>query len=45
MDYIFLKLKNLVEQEKIKPVIDRIYPLNKMAKTHTYVELGHKIGV
>jgi NADPH:quinone reductase-like Zn-dependent oxidoreductase len=40
----FLKLKTLVEQRKIKPVIDRIYPLDKMAEAHTYVEKGHKRG-
>ncbi|WP_107038085.1 NAD(P)-dependent alcohol dehydrogenase [Brumimicrobium mesophilum] len=40
----FLNLKILVEQEKIKPVIDRIYPLAKMAEAHSYVEKGHKRG-
>lgn len=40
----FLNLKTLVEQEKIRPVIDRIYPLEKMAEAHTYVEMGHKRG-
>jgi NADPH:quinone reductase-like Zn-dependent oxidoreductase len=40
----FLNLKKLAEQKKIKPVIDRIYPLEKMADAHKYVELGHKRG-
>lgn len=40
----FLKLKTLVEQSKITPVIDSIYPLEKMAEAHTYVEVGHKRG-
>ncbi|WP_116770543.1 NAD(P)-dependent alcohol dehydrogenase [Maribacter litoralis] len=40
----FLNLKILAEQEKITPVIDRIYPLEKIAEAHKYVEMGHKRG-
>ncbi len=40
----FLNLKSLAEQEKIIPVIDSIYPLEKMAEAHKYVEMGHKRG-
>ncbi|MEM0517098.1 NAD(P)-dependent alcohol dehydrogenase [Aequorivita flava] len=40
----FFNLKTLVEQEKIIPVIDRIYPLEKIAEAHRYVEMGHKRG-
>lgn len=40
----FLNLKSLAEQDKIKPVIDRVYTLEKMAEAHEYVEMGHKRG-
>lgn len=40
----FFNLKTLAEQEKITPVIDRIYPLGKIAEAHKYVEMGHKRG-
>lgn len=40
----FLNLKSLAEQEKIKPVIDKIYSLEKIADAHSYVEKGHKRG-
>ena len=41
-DLVLLKAR--LESGEIKPVVDRIYPLDQIVEAHRYVDLGHKKG-
>ncbi|MHA2362394.1 MAG: NAD(P)-dependent alcohol dehydrogenase [Candidatus Hodarchaeales archaeon] len=37
-------LRDLIEEGKIKPIIDKVYPLSQTAEAHQYYETGHANG-
>ena len=38
------KVARLVEEKKVRAVVDRIYPIAEIALAHRYVEDGHASG-
>ena len=41
---LLAELLSIYQEGKLKPVIDRQFPLEKLAEAHRYIELGHKKG-
>ncbi|BCJ74449.1 NADPH:quinone oxidoreductase [Catellatospora sp. IY07-71] len=37
-------VRDLIEQDRLRIVIDRTYPLEQIAEAHRYVDSGHKTG-
>lgn len=38
------QVAKLVEQKKVRPVVDRVYPIAEASAAHRYVEDGHASG-
>ncbi|GIG00766.1 NAD(P)-dependent alcohol dehydrogenase [Catellatospora citrea] len=41
---LLVYVRDLIEQDRLRIVIDRTYPLEQIAEAHRYVDTGHKTG-
>lgn len=41
---LIFKLLDIFKEGKLKTVIDRQFPLEKVAQAHAYIDTGHKKG-
>ncbi|MGB0807095.1 MAG: NAD(P)-dependent alcohol dehydrogenase [Salibacteraceae bacterium] len=41
---LFHELVTLIKEDKIHPIIDRVFSLNEMSQAHEFVDKGHKVG-
>jgi NADPH:quinone reductase-like Zn-dependent oxidoreductase len=41
---VMASLKELIESEAFRPVVDRRYPLDQIVEAYRYVETGRKVG-
>jgi len=39
-----IQVKDLIKEEKISPVMDRVYPFEQIQEAHSYVDTGRKRG-
>jgi len=40
-----LALKDMIEESKIKPIVDKIYPMEQAAEAHRRVETEQRLGI
>lgn len=41
---LLVYVRDLIEQDRLRIVVDRTYPLERIAEAHRYVDTGHKTG-
>lgn len=39
-----MRLKQLAEDEKLLPIVDRIFDFDNIVQAHEYVDTGRKVG-
>ena len=43
-DKDLLFIKDLIEQNRLKPILDKTYLIDEVVEAHRYVDQGHKKG-